>query len=138
MKVQEIMSKNVVYLKPEESVADAASVLARHHIGMLPVCSSDGKICGIVTDRDIVLRCIACESSPAETSLREIMTRGIVSVSPDADVREAIQNMSSQQVRRLPVVEANQVVGILSLSDLARSQNFDMETAKALSQISAQ
>ncbi len=131
------MSKNVVYLKPEESVSNAANVLARHHIGMIPVCSSDGKICGVVTDRDIVLRCIACESTPEETALREIMTRGIVSVSPDADVREAIQSMSSQQVRRLPVVEANHVVGILSLSDLARCQSFDMETLKALSQISA-
>ena len=137
MKVREVMSTNVVLLMPEDTTAKAATVLARHHIGMIPVCAKDGKLRGIVTDRDIVLRCIACESIPEETSLREIMSRGVISVSPDADVREAAACMASEQVRRLPVVEANRVVGILSLGDLARSQSFDMEAAKTLSRISA-
>lgn len=137
MKVREVMSTNVVSLKPEDTTAKAAGVLARHHIGMVPVCAPDGKLRGVVTDRDIVLRCIACENIPEETSLREIMTRGVICVSPDADVREAAALMASEQVRRLPVTEQNRVVGILSLADLARTQTFDMEASKTLSCISA-
>jgi len=136
LKVRELMSQSVVSLKPEDTVADAATVLARHHIGMLPVCGADGRLRGIVTDRDIVLRCIACESVPEETDLREIMTRGVVSISPEADVREAAQRMASEQIRRLPVVEAGHVVGVIALSDLAVEDSFGMEAAKTLSQIS--
>ena len=131
------MSANVVSMKVDDSAAQAAGVLARHHIGMLPVCAADGRLRGIVTDRDIVLRCIACESVPEQTRLREIMTRGVVTVSPDADVREAAQRMASEQVRRLPVTEAGRVVGVLSLADLARTHSFDMEASKTLSEISA-
>ena len=136
MKVRELMNSNTVTLKPGDSVSDAAGVLARHHIGMIPVCTPDGRVRGVVTDRDIVLRCIACEGVPEHTQLREIMSRGVVSISADADVREAAQRMASEQIRRLAVMENGKLIGVISLGDLARYRSFDMEISQALSEIS--
>ena len=90
----------------------------------------------MVTDRDIVLRCIAAEEDPAQTPVRDIMTRSCVAVAPGDDCREATRLMAQHQVRRLPVVEGGKLVGVISLSDLARSGRFDMEAAQALSEIS--
>ena len=136
MKVSELMSSNVVSLRPEDTASRAATLLARHNVGALPVCSQDGRLRGIVTDRDIVLRCVAGECRPEETDVREIMTRGVACVSPDDDVRAAAHLMSVEQVRRLPVVENGRVVGMLSLADMARKGSFDMEASKALCDIS--
>ncbi|MFQ9472870.1 MAG: CBS domain-containing protein [Oscillospiraceae bacterium] len=105
-------------------------------MGALPVCGADRRLRGMVTDRDIVLRCVAAEEDPAQTLVRDIMTRGCTAVSPRDDCREATRLMSVQQVRRLPVVEDGRLVGIVSLADLARSQRFDMEAAQALGEIS--
>ncbi len=109
-----------------------------HNVGALPVCSTDGKLKGIVTDRDIVLRCVAAEADPNTTKVREIMSRGVVSVNPEADVREASHKMSHDQIRRLPVIDdTGKVVGMLALGDMARTHQFDMEASKALSEISS-
>ena len=136
MQVRDLMSSSVVSIAPGESAALAARLLARHNIGSLPVCGTDGRLRGIVTDRDIVLRCVAAEEDPAQTLVRDIMTRGCASVSPHEDCRAATRLMAQQQVRRLPVVEEGKLVGIISLADLARSQRFDMEAAQALGEIS--
>ena len=118
------------------TAALAARLLSRHNLGALPVCAGDGRLRGMVTDRDIVLRCVAAEDDPAQTMVRDIMTRSCAAVSPHADCRQAAQLMSRQQVRRLPVVEEGRLVGMLSLADLARSHRYDMEAAQALSEIS--
>ncbi|MDR1693460.1 MAG: CBS domain-containing protein [Oscillospiraceae bacterium] len=137
MRVSELMNANVVSITPDEPALLAARLLSRHNIGSLPVCSLDGKLRGMVTDRDIVLRCVATESDPQTMRVREIMTRGIVSVSPEDDVREAAHKMANEQVRRLPVVSAGgSVVGMLSLGDMAKSRALEMEAANALSEIS--
>ena len=137
MLVSDLMNPNVVSIAPDESAALAARLLRRHNIGSLPVCSLDGRIRGIVTDRDIVLRCVAAESDPEQTKVREIMSRGVVSVGPEADVREATRLMAHEQVRRLPVVDDGRVVGMLSIGDMAKNARFDMEAAKALAEISS-
>lgn len=137
MQVKDLMSSGVISITPEENASLAARLIARHNIGALPVCSSDGKLRGILTDRDIVLRCVAADSSPEQTRVKDIMTRGVITVSPEDDIREASRLMASGQVRRLPVVEEGRVVGMLSLGDLARTQQFDMEASKALSEISS-
>ncbi len=137
MRVSELMNPNVVSITPDETASLAARLLNRHNIGSLPVCTLDGKLRGIVTDRDIVLRCVAAESDPSNTKIREIMTRGVVSVAPDDDVREATRLMSAEQVRRLPVVRDGRIVGMLSLGDMAKKQDFDMEASKALCDISS-
>jgi CBS domain-containing protein len=137
MRVSDLMNSNVVSITPDEPAVLAARLLSRHNIGSLPVCSLDGKLRGMVTDRDIVLRCVATESDPQTTRVREIMSRGIVSVTPDDDVREAAHRMAHEQVRRLPVVNAaGSVVGMLSLGDMAKSRAMEMEAANALSEIS--
>ena len=136
MQVRDVMNPTVVSIAPQESVALAARLLSRHNLGALPVCAGDGRLRGMVTDRDIVLRCVAAEEDPAQTMVRDIMTRSCAAVSPHADCRQAAQLMSKQQVRRLPVVEEGRLVGMLSLADLARSHRYDMEAAQALSEIS--
>ena len=136
MQVRELMNPSVVSIDPMESVALAARLISRHNVGALPVCSEAKGLRGMITDRDIVLRCVAAEEDPAQTMVRDIMTRNCATVSPGDDCREASRVMGVQQVRRLPVVEGGKVVGMISLGDLAKSRRFDMEAAQALSEIS--
>lgn len=136
MDVKELMNPSVVTIEPTSSAALAARLISRHNVGALPVCGGDRRLRGVVTDRDIVLRCIAAEEDPAQTLVRDIMTRNCATVSPGDDCREASRLMAAQQVRRLPVVEGGKVVGMISLADLARSRRLDMEAAQALCEIS--
>ena len=136
MQVRDLMNPNVVTVEPGSSAALAARLISRHNVGALPVCTGDGRLRGVVTDRDIVLRCVAAEEDPAQTPVRDIMTRCCATVSPEDDCREATRLMAAQQVRRLPVVEEGRLVGMISLSDLARSGRFDLEAAQALCEIS--
>ena len=136
MQVRDLMNPSVVSITPGESAAPAARLLSRHNLGSLPVCGEDGGLRGIVTDRDIVLRCVAAEEDPGKTQVKDIMTRNCAVVSPEDDAREAARLMAEKQVRRLPVLEGNSVVGMVSLGDLARSHRCDMEAGKALSEIS--
>ena len=136
MEVRELMNPSVVTIEPTSSASLAARLISRHNVGALPVCGADRRLRGMVTDRDIVLRCVAAEEDPAQTMVRDIMTRSCTAVSPHADCRQAARLMSKQQVRRLPVVEEGRLVGMLSLADLARSHRYDMEAAQALSEIS--
>ena len=136
MQIRDLMNPSVVTIEPGSSAALAARLLSRHNVGALPVCSGDRRLRGMVTDRDIVLRCVAAEEDPAQTPVRDIMTRGCVTVSPGDDCREASRLMAAQQVRRLPVVEGGKVVGMISLGDLAKCRSYDMEAAQALCEIS--
>ena len=136
MVVKDLMNPSVVTIEPTSSAALAARLISRHNVGALPVCSGDRRLRGVVTDRDIVLRCVAAEEDPAQTMVRDIMTRSCATVAPGADCREATRLMAVQQVRRLPVVEEGKLVGMISLADLARSHRFDMEAAQALGEIS--
>ena len=136
MQVRDLMNPNVVTVEPGSSVALAARLISRHNVGSLPVCGEDRRLRGVVTDRDIVLRCVAAEEDPAQTPVRDIMTRGCATVSPQDDCREATRLMARQQVRRLPVVEGGRLVGMIALSDLARSRRLEMEAAQALCEIS--
>ncbi len=136
MQVRELMHTDPVTLSPGDSTALAARLLSRHNVGALPVCSSDGRLRGIVTDRDIVLRCIAPEDDPAQTPVRDVMTRGCYTVAPEADCAAAAHLMAQRQVRRLPVVQQGKLVGMLSLGDLAKCRTCDMEASQALSEIS--
>ena len=137
MRVRDLMSKSVVTLAPEESAALAARLLSRHELGALPVCAADGTLAGIVTDRDIVTRCVAAGEEPGRVPVRDIMSPAPSVITPETPVSAAARLMAQRQVRRLPVVEQGQVVGMLSLGDLARSRRTDTEAAEALSDISA-
>lgn len=136
MKIHEIMKQSVISVAPEDTAMTASRLLSRHNIGSLPVCTNDGKLQGIVTDRDIVLRCVASGKNPEITPVSDIMSRNIISVSPADEVSAAATLMSSEKIRRLPVVEKGRVTGMLSLGDIAKSRSFNMEAAKALTDIS--
>ena len=137
MKLREIMTKTVVRINPEESVAVAARTLARYNIGALPVCGGDGRICGVVTDRDLVTRCIAAGRQPSMTPVREVMTTNVISARPDMDAGLAAQMMGRQQIRRLPVVENGKLCGMVSLGDLAAYHESSYDAADALTEISS-
>ena len=136
MKLRDIMAHPVVRIHPEESVAVAARILARYNIGLLPVCGGDGRVCGVVTDRDLVTRCIASGRQPASTQVREVMTTQVVAVRPDMDAAAAAQLMGMQQIRRLPVVENGRICGMVSLGDLAGREETGNDAKGALADIS--
>ncbi|MGE4483963.1 MAG: CBS domain-containing protein [Oscillospiraceae bacterium] len=137
MVVSDIMNKSVVSVSPDEPVTLAARLLYRYNVGSLPVCTADGKLRGMVTDRDIVLRCVAMESDPETTPIREVMSRSVITASPSDDVSRASMLMADAQIRRLPVVEDGKVVGIVALGDMAKRSTCNMEASKALSEISS-
>ena len=137
MQIRDCMNTHVIAVTPEESAAVAARLMARHNIGALPVKARDGSLCGIVTDRDLVLRCMALERTPAETSVARVMTTRVSSIAPTATLAQAADRMSREQVRRLPVVEGRRLVGMVTLGDLSHRDDYAMEAAEALSEITA-
>lgn len=137
MNVKDVMSTKLVTVSPEESASVAARLLARHNIGALPVCTKDGKLKGMVTDRDIVLRCVAADEDPQRLKISEIMTRKVYSVGSQESLENASSLMSREQIRRLPVQEEGKLVGMVSLGDVAKAPGLGKETAQALSEISS-
>ena len=137
MQVKEVMSRRIIAISPEETVAVAARLLSQHNIGALPVCSRDGRLRGMVTDRDIVVRCVAAGDDPERTRVAEIMTRRILAAEPEKSIGEAAKLMAREQVRRLPVQEHGRLVGMVTACDLARREKLDAEFAEAMRGISA-
>ncbi|MBO5323700.1 MAG: CBS domain-containing protein [Oscillospiraceae bacterium] len=137
MKIREVMTNQVIRIHPEESVAVAARTLTHYNIGALPVCGNDGQLCGVVTDRDIVTRCLASDRKPENTRVRDVMTGWVVSATPDMDTAVAAHLMGRQQVRRLPVVDNGKLCGMVSLGDLAVREQSNPDAADALGDISA-
>ena len=136
MKLKDLMTAQPVQISPEETVAVAARALARCNIGSLPVCSQDGVLKGLVTDRDLVIRCMAAGKRPEETKVWEIMTTGVISAEPEMGAGAAASLMGKHQIRRLPVVERGRLCGMVSLGDLARHEQSAYDAADALTDIS--
>ena len=136
MKVRELMTKQVIRIHPDEPVAVAARTLTQYNIGALPVCGRDGQLYGMVTDRDLVIRCMAAGRDPGSMKVRDVMTGGVVSTSPDTEIGVAAHLMGHRQVRRLPVVENGKLCGMVSLGDLAGREESVMDAADALTDIS--
>ena len=137
MKVRDIMTNTVIKIHPEETVEVAARALAHYNVGVLPVCEDNGAVCGVVTDRDLVTRCIASNRSPSDTKVRQIMTGQVLSAKPDMDVGVAAHLMGREQIRRLPVVENGRLCGMVSLGDLANREESVMDAADALTEITS-
>jgi CBS domain-containing protein len=137
MKIQEIMSQPVVRIHPEETVAVAARLLEHNNIGAVPVCSGDGRLCGMLTDRDIVTRCLAAGKSPQNTAVREIMTAKVYVGRPDMEVSLAAGLMGREQIRRLPVMENGTLCGMVSLGDMAGIEDISTAAGTAFAQISS-
>ena len=118
---REIMSESVTYLEPTHSVADAAQTMASDDFGALPVCQ-DGKLVGVVTDRDLVVRVLSEGRDPSSTTIGDIVERTeVVTIGADDSAEEAIRTMKDHAVRRLPVIDGTQLVGMVSQADIARA-----------------
>ena len=137
MRVKDCMTKQVISVGAGEPVSVAARLMARYNLGALPVRGADGQLEGMLTDRDIVLRCFAAERSPKAVRVREVMTRSVAAAAPDTDATAAAGIMAARQARRLPVTEEGRLVGMVSLADLSRRPDYMMEAAEALEDICA-
>jgi CBS domain-containing protein len=119
--VREVMSGAPETVTPETTLADAAKVMERADIGDVLVVDGTGQLRGIVTDRDIAIRAVAEGRDPNTTTVGEIMTPTVETISSAATVQEAIQTMRRHDIRRLPVVDGGSPIGVVSLGDLAMS-----------------
>lgn len=127
MQVKDCMCNSVTFCKPENSVRDCAKLMNEYHIGCVPVCDCNKNIVGLVTDRDILLRTVACDKDTNHTKISDIMTCNVCHCTPETDVKEAEKIMKDNQIRRIPVVENNKVVGMLTLGDLASDQKVNTQ-----------
>jgi CBS domain-containing protein len=117
-----LMTKDPVVLESDSLLTDAARAMRDSDIGDVIVIES-GSVCGIVTDRDIVVRGIASDKDPATTRLGEVCSKDVTTVSSDTSVEEAVRLMRDRAVRRLPVVDGDRPVGVVSLGDLAMERD---------------
>ena len=136
MQIKDVMTAPAIRIHPDETVTVAARTLAHYNIGILPVCGQDGRMQGLITDRDIVIRCLAAGRSAANTAVRDIMTKQVLAASPGTDVQEAARTMGMRQIRRLPVVENGRLCGVVSLGDLACQEETCREAGNLLAEIS--
>ena len=116
--VRDVMTPGVRSVSPSQSLAEAAEVMKGEDVGAVPVVE-EGRLAGIVTDRDIVIRAVADRRDPQTVKVEEVASRDLVTVEPEQDLDEALALMARHQVRRLPVVEQGQLVGMLAQADVA-------------------
>ncbi len=121
MKIQEIMTVDVETISPDATTKDAARLMHDRHIGSLPVVDTDGRLLGIITDRDICCKVVATGRDAGWTKVHEVMHKGVTTCFDDQDVNEAARLMSDQHVRRVAVLNRkHDMSGLLSVDDLAR------------------
>jgi CBS domain-containing protein len=116
---RDVMHPGAECLPTHETLDRAAELMRRHGIGALPVCGDDDRVMGIITDRDIVIKCVAEGRDPGSVRAGDLVS-GLVCVTPDTPIRDAIALMEQHQIKRLPVVERDRIVGMISEADLAR------------------
>lgn len=130
--IRDVMTAKPKTLSASATLAEAARIMRQEDIGDVLVVD-EGKPCGIVTDRDIVVRGIAAGKDPNQTQVKEIASKDVVTLKPDASVDEAIRIMRERAIRRIPVMEGGKPIGIVSLGDLA----VERDQKSVLGQVSA-
>lgn len=134
MKIRDIMSRQIASLNSDDSVEKAAQLMKAYNVGSVPICAQNSVV-GIVTDRDIALRAVA-NGDDGNQEIREVMTANPVVGTPDMDVDDAVRLMSEKQIRRLPIVENNALVGMVSLGDISVEPKLQDNAEIALKNIS--
>ncbi|HBZ10323.1 MAG TPA: CBS domain-containing protein [Bacillus bacterium] len=132
--ISDIMTKDVETCSLGDTIYEVAMRMKELDVGVIPIVENK-KLMGIITDRDIVLRCIA-DRQPPSSKVEDIMSENLFTVSPDTTTQEAARLMAKEQIRRLPVVENGELVGIVALGDLAVRDITDNQAKQALSEIS--
>lgn len=135
MKVRDIMTKDIASLRSDDTIEHAAQLMKQYNCGSLPVCTQD-KLIGIITDRDIAVRSVASGEDVTHKRVGEIMTNDVVFANPETDVNDAARIMSDRQIRRLPVVENNSLIGIVALGDISLEPACQDSAEDALKNIS--
>jgi len=134
VKVKQIMTTDVSTVTPNDTVTKAASIMGQLNVGSVPV--TDGsKVVGIITDRDIILRGVAKGETPNQ-KVSEIMSSDVKYATPDMDVHAVADLMAENQVRRLPIIDKDKLVGIVAIGDLAVENIYENEAGEALHNIS--
>lgn len=134
MQISECMTSRVISIRQSETADVAARLLSRNNIGAIPVVDDGGAVVGMLTDRDLVVRCMAPGLSPREVPVAQIMTSGPVVAREEEDAGVVSARMGQAQVRRMPVVRGGTLTGIVSLADLSRRH--EERTAETLEEIS--
>ncbi|WP_084965613.1 CBS domain-containing protein [Thermoactinospora rubra] len=116
---RDLMSQGAECIQSHETLDRAAQMMRDLKVGALPICGPDDRLQGIITDRDIVVKCIAEGRDPSRTTAGDLAT-GLVWISADATVQEALDKMEQHRIRRLPVIDNHRIVGMISEADLAR------------------
>jgi CBS domain-containing protein len=120
--VRDAMTEDPRSIGASASVVEAARLMREHHIGSLPVIE-DERLVGMITDRDITTRVVAESAFPETTSVGDVYSRELISVEPNSELEEALRLMARHQVRRLPVVENDRLVGMVAQADIALKEN---------------
>ena len=134
MKVRELMTTEPVTVEPKPTLGEVATLMKQEDCGSLPVVEG-GRLVGIVTDRDIVVRGVAAGKDPKTQRVSEVMSANPVTIGPDNDVSDAEVKMADRQIRRLPVVEGGKLVGIIVTAQIARAGN-ERKVGETLKEIS--
>lgn len=132
---RDIMTTNPTCIGENDSLIDAARLMRDLNVGALPICGDDGRLQGMVTDRDIVIKCVADGGDPRQTTAGSLGEGKPVTIDVDDDVRNAMTLMEQHQVRRLPVIEDHKLVGIIAQADIALSLS-PIETGETVEAIS--
>ncbi|MFD1738988.1 CBS domain-containing protein [Bacillus salitolerans] len=132
--IRDIMTENVATVSSSQTIKEAAELMSQYNVGSIPVVEN-GQVIGMVTDRDITIRSTA-QGLGSSTPVSQVMTTAIVQGNPYMNIEEAASLMAQKQIRRLPIVENNQLVGMVALGDIATNEMFDEEAEEALTNIS--
>ena len=118
---RDIMTAGAECVGESESVLDAARKLAQMNVGSMPICGDDNRLKGMITDRDIVVKVLAAGGDPSGTKVGELAQGKPVTVGADDDIEVVVRTMAEHQVRRLPVIDGHDLVGIIAAADVARA-----------------
>ena len=134
-RVADIMTGNIAMVRADDTLESAAQRMAGENVGSLPVCDQEKHVRGMITDRDIVVGALARGKDPKKTTVGEIATKQLVSVTSNDPINRAAELMAEHRVRRLPVIDNDRIVGIVSQSDIAHAVPPE-RTGKMVSEIS--
>jgi CBS domain-containing protein len=138
-KCRDVMTRNPVSAQPDDTVANVARLMKENDIGPVPIVDGNNskRLVGIVTDRDLALKVVAAGRDPQTTAVREVMTTSVITCRDDDDIETALDAMSTQQLRRIPVVDdGNMLLGIIAQADIATRMNSPEKTGEVVKEIS--
>ncbi len=138
-KCSDVMTRNPVSARPDDSVASVARLMKENDIGPVPIVEDNNskRLVGIVTDRDLAIKVVAAGRDPQTTPVREVMTTNVITCRDDDDIETALDAMSTQQLRRIPVVDdGNKLLGIIAQADIATRMDSPEKTGEVVKDIS--